>query len=76
MGRIEVCTGCWWGSLMERGHWGDQDVDGRIILIWIFRKLEGVVGNGLSWLRIGTVGGHLWVGSGKFGYHKCGEVRD
>ena len=28
-GRIEVCTGCWWGSLRERGHWGDQDVDGR-----------------------------------------------
>jgi len=21
-GRIEVCTGCWWGSLRERGHWG------------------------------------------------------
>jgi hypothetical protein len=28
MERIEVCTGCWWGSLRERGHWGDQDVDG------------------------------------------------
>ena len=27
-GRIEICTGCWWGSLRERGHWGDQDVDG------------------------------------------------
>ena len=50
-----------WGSLRERGHWGDQDVDGRIILRWIFRKLEGVVGTGLSWLRIGTGGGHLWV---------------
>ena len=37
------------------------DVDGRIILRWIFRKLEGVVGTGWSWLRIGTVGGHLWV---------------
>jgi hypothetical protein len=22
----------------ERGHWGDPDVDGRIILRWIFRK--------------------------------------
>jgi hypothetical protein len=40
-----VCTGCWWGSLRERGHWGDQDVDGRIILRWIFRNLEGVVRN-------------------------------
>ena len=35
--------------------------DGRIILRWIFRKLEGVVGTGWSWLRIGTGGGHLWV---------------
>jgi hypothetical protein len=26
-----------------------------------FRKLEGVVGTGWSWLRIGTGGGHLWV---------------
>jgi hypothetical protein len=40
---------------------GDQDVDGRIILRWIFRKLEGVVGTGWSWLRIGTGGGYLWV---------------
>jgi hypothetical protein len=41
--------------------WGDQDVDRRIISRWIFRKLEGVVGTGWSRLRIGTVGGHLWV---------------
>ena len=38
---------------------GDQDVDRRIILRWIFRKWEGVVGNGWSWLGIGTVGGRL-----------------
>ena len=60
-GRIEGCTGCWWGSLRERDHWGDQDVDGRILLRWIFRKFERVVGTGWSWLRIGTDGGHLWV---------------
>jgi len=40
---------------------GNQDVDGRIILRWIFRKLEGVVGTGWSWLRIGTGGGRFWV---------------
>ena len=74
--RIEVCTGCWWGSLRERGHWEDQDVDGRIILKWIFRKLEGVAGTGWSWLRIGTGGGHLWVRRGTFGFHKCGEFLD
>jgi len=50
-----------WGSLRERGHWGDQDVDGRIILRWIFRKLEGVMGTRWRWLRIGTDGRHLWV---------------
>jgi hypothetical protein len=50
---------CWWGSLRERGYWGDEDVDGRIILRRIFRKLEGIVGTGWSWLRIGTGGGLL-----------------
>ena len=34
-------------------------VDGRIILRWIFRKWEGVVGTGCRWLRIGTGGGRL-----------------
>jgi hypothetical protein len=38
-----------------------KEVDGRIILRWIFRKLEGVVGTGWNWLRIGTGGRHLWV---------------
>jgi hypothetical protein len=28
---------------------------------WIFRKLEGVVGTGWSWLRIETGGGLSWV---------------
>jgi hypothetical protein len=37
----------------------DPDVDVRIILRWMLRKLEGVVGTGWSWLRIGTGGGHL-----------------
>jgi hypothetical protein len=41
--------------------WGDPDVYGRIILRGNFRKWEGVWGTGGSGLRIGTVGGHLWV---------------
>jgi hypothetical protein len=32
------------GNLRERDHWGDPDVDGRIILRGIFWKCEGVVG--------------------------------
>ena len=38
---------------------GDQDVDGRVTLRWIFVKWEGVVGTGWSWFRIGTGGGGL-----------------
>jgi hypothetical protein len=53
------------GKPEGKRNWGDQDVDGRIILRWIFRKLKGVVGTGWSWLRIGT-----------FGFHKCGEFLD
>jgi len=49
------------GKPEGKSHWGDQDVDARIILRWIFRTLEGVVRTGWSWFRIGTVGGHLWV---------------
>jgi len=49
----------WCGNLRERDHWGDPGVDGRIILRRIFRKLGLGVWIGLSWLRIGTGGGHL-----------------
>ena len=59
MGGGEACTGFWWGNLKERDHLRDPDVDGRIILRWIFRKWDVVVRTGSSWLRIGTGGGHL-----------------
>ena len=58
------------------GSYWIGDVDGRIILRWIFRKWEGVVGTGWSWLRIGTGGGRLWVRWGTFGFRKCGEFLD
>jgi hypothetical protein len=38
---------------------GDQGVDGRIILRWVFRKGYVEVWTGVSWLRIETGGGHL-----------------
>ena len=68
-----MCKGYWWGSLRERGHWGDQDIDGRIILRWIFRKLEGVVGARWSWLRIGTVAGTCGYGEGLSGSINAGN---
>jgi hypothetical protein len=47
------------GKPEGRDQWGDPDVVGRIILRCIFRKWEGVVVTGWSWLRIGRGGGHL-----------------
>jgi hypothetical protein len=49
--------GIYRGNLRERHHLEDPGVDGRII--WIFRKWDVGVWTGLSWLRIGTGGGHL-----------------
>ena len=41
------------------GYYTASSGDGRIILRWILRKWEGVVGTGWSWLRIGAGGGRL-----------------
>jgi hypothetical protein len=59
MGWREACIGFWWGNLRERDHWGDPGVEGRIILVGIFRKWDVRVWTGLGWLRIGTGGGQL-----------------
>jgi len=37
----------------------NSGVDGKIILIWMFRKWDVEAWTGSNWLRIGTVGGHL-----------------
>jgi hypothetical protein len=42
--KVYNSTWFWWGSLREGDHWGDPDVDGRIILKWIFGKWEGLWG--------------------------------
>jgi len=42
----EVHTRYRWGKLRERDHLEDPDVDGRIILRWIFRKWDG----GMDWI--------------------------
>jgi hypothetical protein len=48
-----------WENLREREHLRDPGVDGRIILRWIFWKLDVEVWTGSIWLRIGTGDGHL-----------------
>jgi len=57
--RGEAYKGLWWGNLRERDHLGDPHIDGRSILRWMFRKWDVGIWTGLSWLKIGTGGGHL-----------------
>ena len=51
----------------EREHMGDPDVEGKIILRWIFRKWDVELWTGSGWLSIGKGGGYvnvvmnLWV---------------
>jgi hypothetical protein len=59
MGRGEIFMGFWWGNLRERNHWGEPGIDRRIILGWMFRKLNVAVWSGLGWLKIETGGGQL-----------------
>jgi len=40
------------GNLKEIDHFGDPDLDWRIILRWIFWKWDVGVGFGSSWLMI------------------------
>jgi hypothetical protein len=38
--RGEVLTEFWWGNVWERSHLEDLDIDGKIILKWIFNKRD------------------------------------
>jgi hypothetical protein len=48
-----VCTRCWWGRPRERGHWGDQDVDGRIIFKMDLLEVGGGRGD---WMELAQDG--------------------
>ena len=53
-----MCTRFWWGNLRERDHWGDQDVEGMIILSWNFRK----VGRGYGdWMELAKDKDSWWA---------------
>ena len=58
-GTENVHTRFWWGDPRERDHLEEPGVDGRIILRWIFKKLDGEAWTGLIRYRIGTSGGLL-----------------
>jgi hypothetical protein len=52
-------TGFWWENLREGDYLKEPNIDGRIILRWIFRQWDVGVWTGSSWLRIWTGGRHL-----------------
>jgi len=54
-----VYIGFWWGNLRERDNLGDPDIDGRLILRWIFRKWDVGIWTRSSCLRTGRGGEHL-----------------
>jgi hypothetical protein len=73
-GREEVHTGLWWGNLREGDHLEDPGVDVRIILKWIFERLDGVAWTGsISGSGQGQVAGSCVYGDEPSGSIKCRE---
>jgi hypothetical protein len=56
----------------ERDRWEDQCVDGRMGSKWTLGRLVGGVWSGFTWLRIGTVGGLLWMRWWTLGFWRHG----
>jgi hypothetical protein len=46
--REKVRTGFWWGSQRERDHYDVLDVNGKIILQWIFKMWN----LGMDWIDL------------------------
>jgi hypothetical protein len=73
MGRGEVHTGLQWGNMREGNHLEDPGLDGRIILKWIFERLDERAWTGSIWPRKGYVMGSCQYGDEHSGSIKCGE---
>jgi hypothetical protein len=72
-GRGEVHTGFQWGNLSEGDHLEDPGVNGRIILKWIFERLDGGHGLDQSGSGQGQVAGSCEYSDEPLGSIKCGE---
>ena len=67
-------TGFWWGDQRERDHFEDLSVDGRIILKWIFKKLDW---RGMEWIDLAQdTDGSCECCNEASGSIKCGEFLD
>jgi hypothetical protein len=64
----------YWENLREGDHLEETGVDGRIILKWIFERLDGGGGHGLdqSGSGQGQVAGFCECGNEPSGFVKCG----
>jgi hypothetical protein len=63
----------WWGNLRKRDNSEDPGVDGRTILIWIFRKRNG----GIDWIDLAKEVVYPCKRSSELlGTIKCGKFLD
>jgi hypothetical protein len=65
-----VRTGFGWGNLRGSDHLEDLGIDGRIILKWIFKKLDG----GMDWVDLDQVAGSCECGNESLGVRKIRSV--
>ena len=63
-----MCTRFWWGSLRERDHWGDPDVDGTHNIKMDLQEVGGGVGDLMElaqdrdrWRALVSTVMNLWV---------------